>query len=128
MRTLILGGLLASAMLVPAFAQTSPPPTAPEPAAQSTAPKAQGEMWRSSKLIGLSIYNDQNEKLGDISEILFRFLRGLRRRDMGVVRAKPSPPALSQRERENATTSLRRYSARRRSALRKVLQSKRQPF
>jgi sporulation protein YlmC with PRC-barrel domain len=27
-------------------------------------------MWRSSKLIGLSIYNDQNEKLGDISEIL----------------------------------------------------------
>jgi sporulation protein YlmC with PRC-barrel domain len=70
MRTLILGGLLASAMLVPALAQTSPPPTAAEPAAQSTAPKAQGEMWRSSKLIGLSIYNDQNEKLGDISEIL----------------------------------------------------------
>ena len=72
MRTLILGGLLASAMLVPALAQTSPPPAPPEPpAVQSTAPKAHaGEMWRSSKLIGLSIYNDQNEKLGDISEIL----------------------------------------------------------
>jgi sporulation protein YlmC with PRC-barrel domain len=70
MRTLILGGLLASAMLVPALAQTSPPPASPAPAAQSTAPKAHGEMWRSSKLIGLSIYNDQNEKLGDISEIL----------------------------------------------------------
>ena len=27
-------------------------------------------MWRSSKLIGLNVYNDQNEKLGDISEIL----------------------------------------------------------
>jgi hypothetical protein len=27
-------------------------------------------MWRSSKLIGLGVYNDQNEKLGDISEIL----------------------------------------------------------
>lgn len=27
-------------------------------------------MWRASKLIGLNIYNDQNEKLGDISEIL----------------------------------------------------------
>ena len=26
--------------------------------------------WRSSKLIGLNVYNDQNEKLGDISEIL----------------------------------------------------------
>ena len=72
MRTLILGGLLASAMLVPALAQTSPPPASPAPAVQSTAtaPKAHGEMWRSSKLIGLSIYNDQNEKLGDISEIL----------------------------------------------------------
>ena len=71
MRTLILGGLLASAMLVPALAQTSPPPASPAPAAQSTAPKAHaGEMWRSSKLIGLNVYNDQDEKLGAISEIL----------------------------------------------------------
>src|SRR5512143_1196647 len=71
MRTFILGGLLASAMLVPALAQSNPPPAAPAPAAQtSTAPKAHGEMWRSSKLIGLNVYNDQNEKLGDISEIL----------------------------------------------------------
>ena len=70
MRTLILGGLLASAMLVPTLAQTSPPPASPAPAAQSTAPKAHGEMWRSSKLIGLNVYNDQDEKLGAISEIL----------------------------------------------------------
>ena len=70
MRTLILGGLLASAMLVPALAQTNPPPASPAPAAQSTAPKAHGEMWRSSKLIGLNVYNDQDEKLGAISEIL----------------------------------------------------------
>ena len=70
MRTFILGGLLASAMLVPALAQTNPPPTPPAPAAQSTAPKAHGEMWRSSKLIGLNVYNDQNEKLGEISEVL----------------------------------------------------------
>ena len=48
MRKLLLGGLLATTMLVPAFA----------------------EEWRSSKLIGLNVYNDQNEKLGDISEIL----------------------------------------------------------
>ena len=27
-------------------------------------------MWRASKLIGLNVYNDQNEKLGDISELL----------------------------------------------------------
>src|ERR1044072_7443505 len=48
MRRLLLGGLLATTMLVTAFA----------------------EEWRSSKLIGLNVYNDQNEKLGDISEIL----------------------------------------------------------
>jgi sporulation protein YlmC with PRC-barrel domain len=70
MRTLLLGGLLASAMLVPALAQTSPPPASPAPAAQSTAPKAHGETWRSSKLIGLNVYNDENENLGAISEIL----------------------------------------------------------
>jgi len=82
MRRIIYGGLLASTMLVPAFAQTSPPaPSTPPPSAQpstppaassssTVAPKAQGEMWRSSKLIGLNVYNDQNEKLGDISEIL----------------------------------------------------------
>ena len=70
MRTIILGGLLASAMFVPVFAQNNPRPASPTPAAQSTAPKAHGEMWRSSKVIGLNVYNDQNEKLGDINEIL----------------------------------------------------------
>ena len=40
------------------------------PIAQSTAPKADGETWRASKLIGLNVYNDQDEKLGAISEIL----------------------------------------------------------
>ena len=50
MRKILLGGLLATTMLIPAFAA--------------------GDMWRSSKLIGLNVYNDQNEKLGDISEIL----------------------------------------------------------
>jgi sporulation protein YlmC with PRC-barrel domain len=50
MRKLLLGGLLATTMLIPAFA------------ADVT--------WRSSKLIGLNVYNSHNEKLGDISEIL----------------------------------------------------------
>src|SRR5690349_16181712 len=69
MRKLIIGGLLASAIAMPAFAQTNPPPAASQaPAARSETPKA-GDMWRSSKLIGLNVYNDQNEKLGDISEI-----------------------------------------------------------
>ena len=30
-------------------------------------------MWRASKLIGVNVYNDQNEKLGDISEVLLDF-------------------------------------------------------
>ena len=64
--------LLASAMLVPALAQTNPPPASPAPAAESTAPKAHGEMWRSSRLIGLNVYNDQDEKLGAISILITR--------------------------------------------------------
>jgi sporulation protein YlmC with PRC-barrel domain len=71
MRSFILGGLLASAMIVPALAQTSPPPASSAPvASSSTAQKLEGQAWRSSKLIGLNVYNEQNEKLGDISEIL----------------------------------------------------------
>jgi len=73
---LLIGGLLASVMIVPALAQSNPPavaPKAPAPAATTTtttAPAAHAGMWRTSKLIGLNVYNDQNEKLGDINEIL----------------------------------------------------------
>jgi sporulation protein YlmC with PRC-barrel domain len=79
MRAIFYGGLLASTMLASAIAQTNPPasttpsaqPSTPPAASSSTtAPKVQGDMWRTSKLIGLNVYNDQNEKLGDISEIL----------------------------------------------------------
>ena len=72
---LLLGGLLASVMIVPAFAQSNPPastmtPSAPSATAPAPASVSQTGDWRSSKLIGLNVYNDQNEKLGDISEIL----------------------------------------------------------
>jgi sporulation protein YlmC with PRC-barrel domain len=79
MRKIIFGSLLASTMLVPAFAQNNPPAsttpsaqpsTPPAKSSATVAPKAQGDMWRASKLVGLNVYNDQNEKLGDISEIL----------------------------------------------------------
>jgi sporulation protein YlmC with PRC-barrel domain len=78
--SLLMGGLLATAMMVPALAQSNPPAneqrpaaTAPAPAKNATvaiAPKAQSNLWRASKLIGVNVYNEQNEKLGDISEIL----------------------------------------------------------
>ena len=71
---LLIGGLLASVMIVPALAQSNPPASAANPApssaATTTAPKASSDQWRASKLIGVNVYNDQNEKLGDISEIL----------------------------------------------------------
>ena len=71
--SLLLGGLLSSVVIVSAFAQSSPPaptpgPAASPPAASTTA--STSTMWRASKLIGVNVYNDQNEKLGDISEIL----------------------------------------------------------
>lgn len=68
------GGLLAAALLSStAFAQTSTPPAATPPAATKTdavAPKLASPHWRSSKLIGVKIYNEQNERLGDINEII----------------------------------------------------------
>jgi len=56
-----------------AFAQTttpaSPSTTAPAASASSEQMNVKGN-WRASKLVGLAVYNDANEKLGDISEIL----------------------------------------------------------
>jgi sporulation protein YlmC with PRC-barrel domain len=83
---LLIGGLLSSVVIVSAFAQSSPPApsappaqtppmAAPAPASKpadtvAVRPAAQSGQWRASKLVGLNVYNEQNEKLGDISEIL----------------------------------------------------------
>jgi sporulation protein YlmC with PRC-barrel domain len=83
---LLIGGLLSSVVIVSAFAQSSPPApsappaqtppmAAPAPASKpadtvAARPAAQSGQWRASKLVGLNVYNEQNEKLGDISEIL----------------------------------------------------------
>jgi sporulation protein YlmC with PRC-barrel domain len=70
---LLLGGLLSSVVIVSAFAQSSPPAPAPGPAASPPAASTTAStsaMWRASKLVGLNVYNDQNEKLGSISEVL----------------------------------------------------------
>jgi hypothetical protein len=62
--------LLICAVLVAftsaAVAQTTPAP--PSPATIDTMPKP--GQWRGSKLIGLNVYNDQNDKLGDIKELI----------------------------------------------------------
>lgn len=54
-----------------AFAQTAPAPkantTTAAPAGQRMDLKGK---WRASKLMELDVYNDANEKLGDINEII----------------------------------------------------------
>ncbi len=70
---LLIGGLLASVMIIPALAQSNPPATSTAPAATTattSAPRVYSNEWRASKLIGLNVYNDKNEKLGDINELL----------------------------------------------------------
>jgi sporulation protein YlmC with PRC-barrel domain len=69
----LVSGLFAAALLSsPAFAQTSttnPPAAAPK--ADVGSPKLPaGDHWRASKLKGVNIYNEQNEKIGDINEII----------------------------------------------------------
>ena len=67
----LVSGLIAAAVLsTTAFAQTTTPSTNPPPAAMATASKLSSPHWRTSKMMGLDVYNEQNEKLGDINEII----------------------------------------------------------
>src|SRR6267378_2869423 len=66
-------GLVGSALLASvAFAQQSPTATGDKanmaPAAASDS-SFQGN-WRASKIVGLSVYNDNNESLGSINDLL----------------------------------------------------------
>src|SRR6202165_2042943 len=66
-------GLAASALLATvAFAQS---PTAPSDRANMAPATAsdssfQGSTWRASKVVGLNVYNDNNESLGSINDLL----------------------------------------------------------
>ena len=67
-------GLAASALLASvAFAQspsaTTDRATTAAPAAASDTSSFKGN-WRSSKLVGLNVYNDSNESLGSINDLL----------------------------------------------------------
>ncbi|MBQ0819718.1 PRC-barrel domain-containing protein [Microvirga sp. HBU67558] len=70
----LLGTALASA---PALAQTQPSSSSASPSAAASSMSSgnwmtqeQPGQWRASKLEGLDVYNNNNEKVGDISEIL----------------------------------------------------------
>jgi sporulation protein YlmC with PRC-barrel domain len=67
-------GLIGSALLASAaFAQQSPTATSDKanmaPAAASDSSSFQGN-WRASKVVGLSVYNENNESLGSINDLL----------------------------------------------------------
>ncbi|MEH2515461.1 sporulation protein YlmC with PRC-barrel domain [Bradyrhizobium sp. AZCC 1610] len=68
-------GIAASALLASvAFAQQSPSATTDSattaaPAASSDTSSFKGN-WRTSKLVGLNVYNDSNESLGSINDLL----------------------------------------------------------
>ena len=71
----LLCGVLMSIAVGPALAQPAPAPTPVTPAERTqatttTAPVAATTGWRASKLVGVNVYNNDNEKIGDISEIL----------------------------------------------------------
>jgi sporulation protein YlmC with PRC-barrel domain len=70
-----IAGLAGSALLATvAFAQA---PTAPAETSKAPAPATASDMsssyqgtWRASKLVGLSVYNEKNESLGSINDML----------------------------------------------------------
>lgn len=69
MKTIVASALVISALMTTGvvYAQT----TAPAVRDSATAEKIDfKKTWRSSKLIGLDVYNQADEKLGDINELL----------------------------------------------------------
>jgi sporulation protein YlmC with PRC-barrel domain len=71
----LLCGVLILIAASPASAQPAPAtaPVTPAERTQTTTsptPTAATPGWRASKLVGVNVYNNDNEKIGDISEIL----------------------------------------------------------
>ncbi|MBR1148100.1 PRC-barrel domain-containing protein [Bradyrhizobium sp. AUGA SZCCT0431] len=76
MKTLVTAALLSVAVIsTPAYAQTAQPADRAAPAATTSPATSNTKMmlkgnWRASKLMGLDVYNEANEKLGDVNEII----------------------------------------------------------
>jgi sporulation protein YlmC with PRC-barrel domain len=75
MKTLLgISILSATLMCGSALAQTAQPADHNAPSATTTTNSSSKLMlkgdWRASKLMGLNVYNDNNEKLGDVNEII----------------------------------------------------------
>jgi len=72
-RKYMTAGLLSTALLATAAIAQTPTPTTDSakmaPAASTDSSSYQGT-WRASKLVGLNVYNDNNESLGSINDLL----------------------------------------------------------
>ena len=68
----VLCGILISITLALAQPAPAPSPATPAERMQTTTSPAPtpASGWRASKLVGVNVYNNDNEKIGDISEIL----------------------------------------------------------
>jgi sporulation protein YlmC with PRC-barrel domain len=75
MKTLLGVSILSATLMCgTALAQTAQPADRNAPAATTTTNSSSKLMlkgnWRASKLMGLDVYNENNEKLGDVNEII----------------------------------------------------------
>ncbi len=62
--------LALSALSLPALAQSSAPNTPPSAAPAHAQQQSAAGLWRASKLHGIDVYNQQNQKIGDIDDVL----------------------------------------------------------
>jgi len=74
MQKLLAAALLSAAVFsAPAYAQSPQPADRAAPAATTTSSQEKLALkgnWRASKLMGLDVYNEANEKLGDVNELI----------------------------------------------------------
>ncbi|UPK01421.1 PRC-barrel domain-containing protein [Bradyrhizobium sp. 170] len=74
MKKFLAAALLSAAVFsAPAYAQTAQPTDRAAPAATTAGSQEKMALkgnWRASKLMGLDVYNEANEKLGDINELI----------------------------------------------------------
>jgi len=74
MQKLLAAALLSAAVFsAPAYAQTAQPADRAAPAATTAGSHEKMALkgnWRASKLMGLDVYNEANEKLGDVNELI----------------------------------------------------------
>lgn len=74
MKKVFAAALLSAAVIsAPAYAQSPQPADRAAPAATTAGSQEKLALkgnWRASKLMGLDVYNEANEKLGDINELI----------------------------------------------------------